>query len=103
MSPAEVEASMIANELRALGDRVGGRADEVLEFLESPAGRRLRRSLATGLLVSVPLVMRVPGLRRSPLGRAVELAGGAAIVVKTAELVRDWERRPVATGPATRS
>jgi hypothetical protein len=94
---------MIANELRALSDRVGTTADEILEFLESPAGRRLRRSLAAGLLVSVPLVMRIPGLRRSPIGRAVELAGGAAIVVRLAELIRDWERRPEAAGLATRS
>jgi hypothetical protein len=94
---------MTANDLRALGDRVGSTADGVLEFLESPAGRRLRRSLATGLLVSVPLVMRIPGLRRSPIGRAVELAGGAAIVVRVAELIRDWERRPQAAGLATRS
>jgi hypothetical protein len=94
---------MVASELRALGDRVGSTADEVLEFLESPTGRRLRRSLATGLLVSVPLVMRVPGLRRTPIGRAIELAGGAAIVLRLAELIRDWERRPDAAGLATRS
>jgi hypothetical protein len=26
------------------------------------------------------------------VGRAIELAGGTAIVVKLAELIRDWER-----------
>jgi hypothetical protein len=36
--------------------------------------------------------MRIPGLRKTPLGRLVEVAGGATLVVKLAELLRDWER-----------
>jgi hypothetical protein len=78
--------------LQTIADRAGTAADEVLEFLDSPAGRRLRRVLATGLIISVPLIMRIPGLRRTFLGRALELTGGAALVVKLAELIRDWER-----------
>jgi hypothetical protein len=37
-------------------------------------------------------------LKRYPLLRALELAGGAALVVKFAEALRDWEpaaRRPI--------
>lgn len=64
----------------------------MLAFLDSPSGRRLRKRLATGLILSVPLVMRLPWLRRSPIGKLIELGGGAAIVVKIAELIRDWER-----------
>jgi hypothetical protein len=78
--------------LHEIAAKAGATVDDVLTFLDSPAGRRLRGMLATGLIVSVPLLMRVPGLRRSPLGRAIEVAGGATLVVKLAELVRDWER-----------
>ena len=66
--------------------------DEVLTYLDSPRGRRLRRILAGALIISVPLVMRLPALRRSPVGRAVELVGGTALLVKLAEAMRDWER-----------
>lgn len=78
--------------LREIATRAGATVDDALAFLDSPAGRRLRATLATGLIVSVPVVMRVPGLRRSAVGRAIEVAGGATLVVKVAELIRDWER-----------
>ncbi|MGZ5213951.1 MAG: hypothetical protein ACXWXM_09585, partial [Actinomycetota bacterium] len=48
--------------------------------------------LATGLIVSVPLVMRLPWLKRTPIGKLIEVGGGAALLVKVAELIRDWER-----------
>ena len=78
--------------LHEIATKAGATVDDVLAFLDSPAGRRLRATLATGLIVSVPVVMRVPGLRRSALGRAIEVAGGATLVVKVAEIIRDWER-----------
>jgi hypothetical protein len=78
--------------LKEIADRVDASVDDLLEFLDSPAGRRLRRVLATGLIVSVPLVMRIPGLRASPIGRLLTVTGGATIVVKLAEAIRDWER-----------
>jgi len=78
--------------VQQMADRVDISVDEVLEFLDSPAGRRLRRVVATGLIVSVPLVMRIPGLRASPIGRLLTVTGGATIVVKLAEAIRDWER-----------
>ncbi len=83
-------------QLQQLAGRVGATADDVLAFLDSPPGRRLRKIVATGLMVSVPIVMRIPGLKRSPVGRAVELVGGATLVVKLAELIRDWERTETA-------
>jgi hypothetical protein len=79
-----------------IADRFQTTTDEVLSFLESPTGKRLRRTLATGLIVSVPLIMRIPGLRKTFVGRAVEMVGGAALVIKLAELIRDWERGQVA-------
>jgi hypothetical protein len=78
--------------LRQLAERAEITIDELLEFLDSPTGRRLRGMVATGLIVSVPLVMRIPGLRRSPIGRLIEVTGGAAIVLAVAEAIRDWER-----------
>jgi hypothetical protein len=75
-----------------IADRANMTLDELMLFLESESGRRLRRIVATGMIVSVPLVMRIPGLGRSPLGRAIEFVGGAALVVKLAEAIRDWER-----------
>jgi hypothetical protein len=86
--------------LQAIVDRTQATADEVLAFLDSPEGRRFRRLVATGVIVSVPIVMRLPGLRRTFLGRALELTGGAAAAVKLAELVRDWEREREPQMPA---
>lgn len=88
-------------QLQEIADRVDASVDELLAFLDSPSGRRLRKRLATGLILSVPLVMRLPWLRRSPIGKLIELGGGTAIVVKVAELIRDWERTEadVATQP----
>jgi hypothetical protein len=78
--------------IKQLAERADVAADEVLEFLDSPAGQRLRRVLAGAVIVSVPLIMRVPGLRRSPLGRLVAVTGGSAILIGIAEAIRDWER-----------
>jgi hypothetical protein len=79
-------------QLQEIGDRIDTTVEELLAFLDSPAGRRLRKHLATGLIVSVPLVMRLPWLKRTPIGKLIELGGGAALLVKLAELIRDWER-----------
>lgn len=78
--------------MQEIADRIDTTVEELLEFLDSSAGRRLRRYLAAGLIVSVPLVMRMPWLRRSPIGKLIELGGGAALLVKFAEMIRDWER-----------
>jgi hypothetical protein len=79
-------------QLKQIADRIDASVDELLAFLDSPAGRRLRKHLATGLIVSVPLVMRMPWLKRTPIGKLIEVGGGAALLVKVAELIRDWER-----------
>src|SRR5882672_8906382 len=78
-------------QLQEIADRIDTSVEELVAFLDSAAGRRLRKRLATGLILSVPFVMRLPWLRRSPIGKLIELGGGAAIVVKVAELIRDWE------------
>lgn len=78
--------------LNELAERANVSFDELLTFLDSPAGRRLRRMVAGGLIVSMPLLTRIPGLRRSPLARVIELVGGTALVIRLAEAIRDWER-----------
>jgi hypothetical protein len=84
--------------LRRVGDRVEVAVQEIEDFLDSPGGRRLRRFLAGAAIVGAPLLFRLPVLKRYPLLRALEVAGGAALLVKFAEALRDWEptaRRPI--------
>lgn len=76
--------------------------EDVKGYLASPEGRRMRAWLATGLIVAAPAIARLPWMRLTRLGRLIALTGGAALVVKMAELIRDWEpglgdvaRRPV--------
>lgn len=78
--------------IKHLAERADIAADELLEFLDSPGGRRLRNVLAGAVIVSVPLIMRAPGLKRSPLGRLLAVTGGSAILIGIAEAIRDWER-----------
>ena len=78
--------------LQTIAERAEISFDELLDFLDSPSGRRIRNAFAAGLIVSVPMIMRIPGLRRSPIGRLVELTGGTAIVLALAEAIREWER-----------
>jgi hypothetical protein len=84
---------------RRIGDRVQIEAREISRFLATPAGRRTRRVLAGAIIVTVPMVFRIPGLRRYPLIRALEFLGGAALIVRFAEALRDWERTE--QGPLT--
>lgn len=60
-------------------------------LLASPRGRAARATLAAGVIVAAPIVLRLPAVRAHPVGRLLALAGGAAAVVKVAEAVRDWE------------
>jgi hypothetical protein len=70
-------------------------AEAVVDYLDSPEGRRLRSKVASGLIFAAPLMSRLPIVRRTPVGRALSLLGGAALIVKAAELIRDWEPRRV--------
>ncbi len=66
-------------------------ADEVKRFLASEDGKKLRQYAATGLMVAAPAVASMPLLRRTKLGKLVELAGGATLIATIAEKIRDWE------------
>ena len=73
------------------GESVTLSATQIRRFLASDEGRRLRRFLAAGLVISAPLLFRLPLLRRHPMLRFLEMLGGAALIVKLAESLRDWD------------
>jgi hypothetical protein len=85
--------------IRQIGDRIQIEAHEVARFLSTPAGKRMRGVLAGAIIMTAPMVFRIPGLRRYPLIRALEFLGGAALIVRFAEALRDWERTE--QGPLT--
>ena len=70
---------------------IGERVEEAKAFLGSPRGREARAAFAGAVILVAPLVMRLPPVRKHPVGRLIALAGGAAVLVKAAEAIRDWE------------
>jgi hypothetical protein len=74
-----------------IGDAISDAARVVREYLASPRGRRMRARVATGLILSAPLIARFPVVKASRVGRVLGVAGGAALLVKLAELIRDWD------------
>jgi hypothetical protein len=64
--------------------------ERALGFVASPAGERYRHRGAWLLIVALPLVFRLPALRKHWAVRILELAGGAALLVRLGEAVRDW-------------
>lgn len=71
--------------------RMSRGTDEVRAYLASPEGQQLRRRAAQALIVAAPLLVRSRLFRATWVGRVVGIAGGAALVVKLAEALRDWE------------
>jgi hypothetical protein len=74
-------------------------AEAVRAYLASDQGRRLRRGIAAVLIVGAPLVSELPVIRRTPVARVLRVAGMAALVVKGAEWLRDWEPAQLAEAP----
>ena len=81
-------------ELPTLPEVIRRRREQALRFLASPAGERWRRRTAWVLVVALPLVFRIPALRRHWALRLLEFAGGAAVLVKLGQAVRDWQPSP---------
>jgi len=86
-----------ANEERASGvvdavmDAASEAAQSIRTYLASDRGKRLRRGVATIVIVGAPLASELPVLRRTPLARVLRAAGVVALAVKGAEWLRDWE------------
>ena len=76
----------VARLLDGIEDAIERGADQSRAFLVSPAGRRVRSLTASGLL-------RHPFFR-TPLGRAIEIGGAAALIAKGAAIIREWEPAP---------
>ena len=51
------------------------------------------------LIVGAPLVSELPVVRRTPVARVLRVAGVAALVIKGAEWLRDWEPARLAEAP----
>lgn len=79
-----------------LPERIAALREQALNFLASPAGERFRRRAAWFLIVALPFVFRVPRLRRHWAIRLLELAGGAAVLTRLGEAIRDWQPGPSA-------
>ena len=73
-----------------LEEAVVAGVDQAKVWLDSPRGRRYRSLAAKGLVLAAPIILKHPFFR-TPIGRLVGVAGGAALVAKVADLVRDWE------------
>jgi hypothetical protein len=84
---------------RSVGHAVDQGIDQTVMFLGSPTGRTVRTVVATGLVLATPAILKHPFFK-TPFGRAIEVAGAAALIAKGAELIREWEPSPP-TGPAS--
>ena len=65
--------------------------EEFRRYMASPEGRQLRKRVAQVLIISAPFLFRFKFFTRTWPGRILGLVGGAAVVVKLAEALRDWE------------
>jgi len=72
---------------------VSGTVDTAKVLLATERGRAARAAIAGAVIVAAPIVMRLPIVRRHPVGRVLAIAGGAALLIRAAEAMRDWEPR----------
>jgi hypothetical protein len=78
---------------REAAARLSAGIEEARAWLDSPRGRRFRSLAASGLVLLAPAIARHPFFK-TPLGRVLELAGGAALLTKVADAIRDWQPAP---------
>ena len=55
--------------------------EDIEEYLASERGAQVRRALAIGLITGAPLIVKLPVVKNTPLGRLLVFAGGAALIV----------------------
>jgi len=80
----------LVNELE---EAVVAGVDATKTWLDSPSGRRYRALAARGLVLAAPAILKHPFFR-TPVGRLIQIGGGAALVTKVADAIRDWEPAP---------
>jgi hypothetical protein len=93
MTSSRSDAVRSKNVLDSVFEAVSDAAGAVRSYLASEQGRRIRRQVAGALILAAPVVSELPVIRRHPIARVLRVAGVAALVVKGAELLRDWEPR----------
>jgi hypothetical protein len=75
----------------SLFDAAADVADAAKVYLHSERGKRLRRRVATILIVGAPIISEFPVIRRSRAARILRTAAVGTIIVKGAEWLRDLE------------
>ena len=82
---------MSKNPVDALFDAATDLVGAAKLYLHSEEGKRLRRKVATILIVGAPLISELPVIRRSRAARILRTAAVGTIIIKGAEWLRDWE------------
>ena len=77
--------------LEELTRRVSEGVEDLRTYLASPEGQQLRKRIAQFAIIGAPLIFRMRFFRANPVGRLLGMVGGAALVVKMAEALRDWD------------
>lgn len=75
----------------ALFEKAAEMTDAARDYLASEQGRRLRRQIATLVIIGAPLISEFPVVRRSPVARILRTAAVGTLLIKGAEWIRDWE------------
>jgi hypothetical protein len=81
----------MATAVDTLFEKAADATDAARSYLASEQGRRLRRQIATLVIVGAPLISEFPVVRRSPLARILRTAAVGTLLIKGAEWLRDWE------------
>jgi len=85
----------VVADARSAADSLTAAAERALAdtraYIASPQGRRMRENIARGLVAVAPIMVSLPVVRRTWIGRVLGVAGAATVLVKVAEAIRDWE------------
>jgi hypothetical protein len=84
----------MATRVDVLLEKAADATEAARGYLASEQGRRLRRQIATLVIVGAPLISEFPVVRRSPLARILRTAAIGTLLIKGAEWLRDWEPQP---------
>jgi hypothetical protein len=84
----------MATAVDTLFEKAADATEAARTYLASERGQRLRKQIATLVIVGAPLISEFPGVRRSPFARVLRTAAVGTLLIKGAEWLRDWEPQP---------
>jgi len=87
-------SSEVSSTVDALFEKAADATEAARSYLVSEQGRRLRRQIATLVIVGAPLISELPAIRRSPMARLLRTAAVGTLLIRGAEWLRDWEPQP---------